>query len=160
MDHLVDDVARAGRAVRLPATWRITAGVVHRHAPATRVPVGSRTSITSPSAKSPLDPGDAGRQQRPAPLDQRPHGRRRRPATAPSTWLAKAIHSLRAGSRRSLGCERRCPRRHAGDRVDQHVGRGAAAITARTPDHDAIRAADSFEAMPAAAPRRARRRRR
>ena len=89
----------------------------------------------------------AGSSDRPC-VDQRLHGAVV-DGTVPLEATAKAIHSLRAGSRRGARAARRCRRRPPGDRVDEHVRpRRAAAITARTPDHAAILAAASLDAMP------------
>ena len=139
----------AGRSrVRRPAVRRRTRGVGGRHA----LGRTRRRRVRRPRPRRPrrtarhLD--HAGRQQRRAPLDQRPAGAVVDDDGARRCALAKAIHSLRAGSRRSLGRERRADAGDAGDGLGQTPGRSAAAMTARTPDHEAIRAAASFDAMP------------
>ncbi len=89
----------------------------------------------------------------PAGSSDRPRSTRARRAPSSTTIVpdmarAKAIHSLRAGSRRSRGRTTvPMPGRPSTAPVST-PGRLAAAITARTPDHDAILAAASFDAIP------------
>ena len=67
--------------------------------------------------------------------------------TAPSTLVANPIHSLRAGRFRLLG-RNVVPTASPRTASTSTLGRDACAMTARTPAHDAMRAADSFDAMP------------
>lgn len=67
--------------------------------------------------------------------------------TVPSTLVANPIHSLRAGRLRLLA-RNVVPTARPSTASTSTFGREALAITARTPAHDAIRAADSLLAMP------------
>ena len=106
------------------------------------------TSTVSPSPKRPDDLDDAGRQQARLALDERPPGavvdrrpRRRRGRRRRSTACAPA-----AGGR---GPRSVVPTDVAGDGArPARPARAALAITVRTPDHDAMRAASSLLAMP------------
>ena len=66
----------------------------------------------------------------------------------PDGALAKAIHNFRAGSRRSFASNVVPTASCAATASATTSGRSARAITARTPDHEAMRAAASFDAMP------------
>ena len=65
----------------------------------------------------------------------------------PATWDAKAIHSLRADSLRRWASNV-VPTGSSAIAPASTAARAALAMTVRTPDHDAIRAASSFDAMP------------
>ena len=76
---------------------------------------------------------------------------RRAPAsttTTPVAGSAKAIHSLRAASRFERGCTTVPTPETPRTASCRTPSRSAAAITVRTPDHAAMRAAASFDAIP------------
>ena len=88
-------------------------------------------------------------EQRPAALDERARTAPASTVIRPDGGRANAIQSLRADRRRSRGRTIVPTPGDAVDGIEQHAGRDrAAAITARTPDHDAILAAASFDAIP------------
>ena len=67
--------------------------------------------------------------------------------TDPATRAAKAIHSLRAASLRRWA-SKLVPTASSATAPASTPGRAALAITVRTPDHEAMRAASSLLAMP------------
>ena len=71
--------------------------------------------------------------------------------TVPATWEAKAIHSLRAGSLRRWASNV-VPTGSSAIAPASTAGRPALAMTVRTPDHEAIRAASSLRRHAAAPP--------
>ena len=141
-------LARAARRRCGPGPWRTRRRRGRRPRP--------RRRRRSRPARSTTPAGSSERRR----STQRPAGAvvDRRPC--PREPTAKAIHSLRAGRRRSWGCTTVPTPADAGDRVEQHVraGRPRRSPPAR-PTTTAILAAASFDAMPAAPPRRCRRRR-
>ena len=68
--------------------------------------------------------------------------------TDPAICAAKAIHNLRADSCRSCGRNWVPTVRSPATASDSTFSLRAAAITVRTPDHEAIRAAESLLAIP------------
>ena len=148
MDDLVGHARRAGRWC---AGRRPCAAARPRRTPSrgrTASPSVPTTSTVSPSPKRPATSTTPGGQQaacgaRPAPV--------RAPSstmTDPATRAAKAIHSLRAGSLRRWASKRGARPASSATASASTPARAALAITVRTPDHDAIRAAASLLAMP------------
>ena len=146
MDHLVGDPLGSSD-VRRPATSR-SPTASRRHRPlANTAPSGPAISTASSASKPPLTPVT------PAGSSETPRSSRARLAPSSTTMMpieptAKAIHSLRAGSRRLRGTTT-VPTPVPPDTASTSTfSRSAWAITARTPDHAAILAAASLEAMP------------
>ena len=124
------------------------AGVDGHHAPGEHVALGTGHVDGVALVEGALHEPDAGRQQRRAPLDQRPPGavvdddraRRRR-------WRRRSTACGPAAGGRGPGtwCPRRARRRRR--RPARRAG-SPWRSPACTPDHDAMRAAASFDAMP------------
>ena len=135
--------------VRRPMTCERSCGVDARRGPSRRPRhPGPATSIASSARKSPFTPttpaGSSDRlpstsaRRAPSSTSIDARGRQRRTR---STACGPA-GGVRAGAR---PCRRPRRRRRASSSTP---GRSAAAMTARTPDHDAMRAAATFDAMP------------
>ena len=151
----VDDLVRAlpsGRsAVRSAGDLRLSAAAVH---PVTR-PLAKTTAVRPGDLDRVVGveacprPDDAGRQQRAVAARPAPGGRPRRPRPRPTTPTGEGDPELAAASRLSRGSTTvPTPPRPRRPRRRSTPGRSAAAITARTPDHAAILAAATFDAMP------------
>ena len=137
-------------AVRRPATPRQASTAPTRTRPlANTPPSGPATSTASSASKRPSTPTHAGRAAATRRARPAPGGPRRRPRPCPLDPTAKAIQSLRAGSRLRLGAARPCPTPGTPATASASTpSRSAAAMTARTPDQAAILAAATFDAMP------------
>ena len=141
--------AERGRAERARGPWRT---------PSPSGPAISTASLGVEACPSTVD--DAGRA-----AARRPRSTSARRAPSSTTTRARRRRRRRrsracgpAGGGR--GAARPCRRPASPATASASTpGRSAAAMTARTPDHAAILAAASFEAMPAAPPRACRRRR-
>ena len=113
----------------------------------TTLPSGPASSTASSASKPPSTRDDPGRQQRHVALAERPT----RPVVdddvpACRDREARSTACGRAAAARAAG--RRCRRRDAGHGVGSTPARAADAITVRTPDHAAIFAAATFDAIP------------
>ena len=144
-------------AVRWPATVAQPDGAERGTRPlANTLPSRPAISTASSASKRALHLAHAGGEQRHAALEQRlagavvDHDRAR--STRPRT-RSRACGRAGAGPWGAPPCPR--PGAPA-TTASSTPSREACAITARTPDHAAILAAASFDAMPAAPPRRAR----
>ena len=104
------------------------------------------TSTVSPSPKRPATSTTPAGSR----LVWRSTSARRAPSstvTDPATGEAKAIHSLRAASLRRWA-SKLVPTASSATAAPSTPGRAALAMTVRTPDHEAMRAASSLLAMP------------
>ena len=149
----VDDLVRARRAAgrRCAARPPRAASSASTAASPGRTPRPSgpghldrrRRRRTSPSTRRARRPAAATRRARRAPGGRR---RRRRPCRDAA---GEGDPQLAGRQPAVVGPERRCRRPARRPTASASTsGRRRSAITARTPDHDAIRAAASFDAMP------------
>ena len=110
--------------------------------------VGSRDLDDVALVERPRDAGDTGRQQRRAALDQRPP-RSVVDADDAVDLAGEADPQLAGGQPPPVRLKGGADASSAGSGVDQHVGSvGVERSPLGRPDHDAICAAASFEAMP------------
>ena len=141
-----------GRSAVPPPGGRPQRGGVHRdHAAGEDLTVGAGDLDGVALVEDAYDFCDAGRQQRRAPLDRARRAPSSTTTTPASRWRRRSTACGPAGDGRGRG--RWCPRR-ARRRRRRRARRAvsALAITARTPDHDAMRAAAQLRRHAAAAP--------